>query len=78
MTTVLKLYEVQFTSWHDHKKSWRATHRRFVFTTSIERAIQIAKGEHLDPVVHQVILRSNDHGILVDPDAIPAMTTPPQ
>lgn len=76
MMTTLKMYEVQFTSRHPKTNSYRPSARKFVFTVTPERAIALATAKHDDPVVHQVILRSGDHGVILDPEACAAVDPP--
>lgn len=75
----LFMYEVQFTHVHVDPKGvhggWRPNARRFVFTTSPTRAMELATAGYADPVVQQVILRSGDGGVVVDPLALTPVAT---
>lgn len=70
----LFMYEVQFTHVHVDPKGvhggWRPNARRFVFTTDPVRAMELATAGHVAPIVHQVILRSGDGGVVLDPLAL--------
>ena len=72
MTTTLKLYEVQFS--HLNKNGWRPNARKFVFTTSVVRAAELATAGVYDPIVHQVVLRSGDESVILDPEAVKEVT----
>lgn len=65
----LLMYEVQFSHLHA-KGGWRPNVRRFVFTTDPVRAMALATKGYAEPVVQQVILRSGDGGVILDPECV--------